>query len=123
MPKKTHCFDRNKSEYMTIINTKKGQRILGQDSSATGTLKKENDKHKDDKKMAKRTKAKSIIICDECGSEYYLNSSKMTNLCPECSHILYGYENCNHNFESGRCLKCFWNGNTSDYSMKLKNED
>jgi len=31
-PKKTHCFDRNKSEYMTIINTKKGQRILGQDT-------------------------------------------------------------------------------------------
>jgi len=32
MPKKTHCFDRNKSEYMTIINTKNGQRIPGQDN-------------------------------------------------------------------------------------------
>jgi len=37
MPKKTHCFDRNKSEYMTIINTKKGQRILGQDSSSSNS--------------------------------------------------------------------------------------
>jgi hypothetical protein len=44
----------------------------------------------------------------------------MTNLCPECSHILYGYENCEHEFENGRCVKCFWNGNVSDYILKRK---
>jgi predicted RNA-binding Zn-ribbon protein involved in translation (DUF1610 family) len=63
----------------------------------------------------------SISVCDECNSEYYQNSSKMTNLCPECSHVLYGYENCKHNFENGRCSKCFWNGSTTDFIMKLKN--
>gem|GEM_PF-6979494 len=31
MPKKTHCFDRNKSENITFINLKKGQHISGQD--------------------------------------------------------------------------------------------
>jgi len=33
MPKKTHCFDRNKSEKITIINLKKGQHIPGQDTA------------------------------------------------------------------------------------------
>ncbi len=32
-----------------------------------------------------------ITICDECGSEFYKDSSSMENLCPECSNILYGY--------------------------------
>jgi len=59
-------------------------------------------------------------VCDECGSEYYKAASKMASLCPECSHFLYGYENCRHNFESGRCLKCFWDGSVSDYIEYLK---
>lgn len=54
-------------------------------------------------------------ICDECESAYCQSASQMTNLCPECSHTLYGYDNCKHQFENGRCLKCFWNGNRSDY--------
>ena len=65
----------------------------------------------------------NIIICDECGSEYYSDTSQMDSLCPECSHILYGYENCRHEFKNGRCVKCFWNGNTSDYIQKLKDKN
>jgi len=32
MPKKTHCFERSKSEKTTSINPKKGQHISGQDT-------------------------------------------------------------------------------------------
>lgn len=60
-----------------------------------------------------------IKVCDECGSEYYSHTSKLSNLCPECSHLLYDYENCAHNFENGRCVKCFWNGHTSEYLRKI----
>lgn len=63
---------------------------------------------------------RNITSCDECNSDYYTDISQMTNLCPECSYILYGCQNCNHNFENGRCRKCFWNGNTSDYIQNLK---
>jgi len=38
MPKKTHCFGRSKREKITIINTKKGQHILGQDIQRTAIL-------------------------------------------------------------------------------------
>lgn len=79
----------------------------------------------------------TIEVCDECGSEFYRRASKMANLCPQCSHFLYSYDNCDHHFENGRCVKCFWNGNISDYveekisegsdsedslSRKMKNE-
>jgi len=64
----------------------------------------------------------TITICTECKSEYYQHSSNMTSLCPECAHVLYGYENCNHQFENGRCIKCFWNGNSTEYIKKLKKE-
>jgi predicted RNA-binding Zn-ribbon protein involved in translation (DUF1610 family) len=57
-------------------------------------------------------------ICVECESEYYKNSSKMSCLCPDCTHQLYGYSNCLHQFENGNCNKCGWNGQTSEY---LKN--
>jgi hypothetical protein len=43
----------------------------------------------------------------------------MKNLCPECSHLLYGYENCKHFFKNGRCINCYWNGNTSEYLNKI----
>ena len=46
-----------------------------------------------------------IKICDECKSEFLSSSSRMTKLCPECASVLYGYENCNHIFEQGRCIK------------------
>ena len=70
--------------------------------------------------MIGNTKDKVIVICDECGSKYFQNSSKMAALCPECSHILYGYENCIHNFYNGRCVNCFWDGSVSDYVNSLK---
>lgn len=66
--------------------------------------------------------SKEIIICEECRSEFYAKSSLMTNLCPECAHILYDYENCDHEFIKQRCKKCYWNGNSSFYIDKLKNE-
>lgn len=59
-------------------------------------------------------------VCDECGSEYYSVSSLMAALCPECSHYLYGYDNCLHKMVAGRCNKCFWDGSTTVYIDKLK---
>ncbi len=53
--------------------------------------------------------------CDECGSLYYLSSSKMKNLCPECASVLYGYPNCKHVFENGRCINCYWDGSQSEF--------
>ncbi len=61
----------------------------------------------------------NIKICDECKSEFLSSSSKMNGLCPECASALYGYENCNHIFEQGRCIKCLWNGNRSEYIQSL----
>ena len=58
-------------------------------------------------------------ICVECGSAFLKASSKMDNLCPECSHILYGYENCKHSFVHGKCKKCLWDGSRSEYVKKL----
>ncbi|PKH52109.1 hypothetical protein CXF68_16045 [Tenacibaculum sp. Bg11-29] len=62
---------------------------------------------------------KQISFCNECNSEYYKESSKMIGICPECSFKLYGYDNCEHKFENGRCITCYWNGNISNY---LKNK-
>ena len=58
---------------------------------------------------------KKISKCSECESEYFVERSEMTGLCPECSHQLYEYKNCEHEFKDGRCIKCFWNGNKSEY--------
>jgi predicted RNA-binding Zn-ribbon protein involved in translation (DUF1610 family) len=66
-------------------------------------------------------KKNKIRICDECKSEFNKDSSEMENLCPECSSILYGYQNCEHNFKGNRCEKCFWNGKSSEYIDKLRN--
>lgn len=60
-----------------------------------------------------------IITCDECGSEFLKAASKMLHLCPECSHILYGYPSCNHIFENGKCIYCYWNGKRSSYIKKM----
>jgi len=72
--------------------------------------------------MEEVAKEKVVRICDECGSKYYESTSKMASLCPECTHLIYGYENCVHDFKNGRCLKCFWDGRSSDYIKYLKNE-
>ncbi|MBX2843416.1 MAG: hypothetical protein KTR26_16715 [Flammeovirgaceae bacterium] len=58
---------------------------------------------------------REIRVCVECRSEYFVDSSRMAELCPECACHLYGYENCDHKFENGRCINCYWNGNSSDY--------
>jgi|TARA_B110000902_G_scaffold184368_1_gene208714 predicted RNA-binding Zn-ribbon protein involved in translation (DUF1610 family) len=63
---------------------------------------------------------KEIKICDECESEYFAASSKMMKLCPDCSHFLYDYENCNHIFENDRCVNCHWNGKSSKYILSKK---
>lgn len=60
-----------------------------------------------------------INNCVECGSQYAQKASKMASLCPECSHYLYGYENCTHKFENEKCIKCYWDGSRSDYIKKL----
>jgi hypothetical protein len=40
----------------------------------------------------------------------------MEFLCPECSHVLYGYPNCEHAFDVGKpCTKCGWDGSRSAY--------
>jgi hypothetical protein len=61
-----------------------------------------------------------ISICDECQSQYFSEMSDMTSLCPECSFYLYGKKNCEHKFENGRCIKCYWNGKSSLYVTDLK---
>ncbi|MCM1270563.1 MAG: hypothetical protein NC247_08090 [Ruminococcus flavefaciens] len=60
-----------------------------------------------------------IEVCDECGSEYLTSTSKMKKLCPECASILYGYEICKHIFKDGKCIKCSWDGQRSDYFKSL----
>ena len=57
-------------------------------------------------------------ICTECESEYFKDSSEMTDLCPDCVHKLYDYPNCKHEFKNGNCSKSGWNGKTSEF---LKN--
>lgn len=57
-------------------------------------------------------------VCTECESEYFKDSSKMTGLCPDCAHKIYGYPNCKHEFKKGKCSKCGWNSQTSEF---LKN--
>lgn len=63
---------------------------------------------------------KAVKTCDECKSEFYIDSSVMENLCPECASILYGYKNCEHKFVNNRCEKCHWNGNSNSYLEKIK---
>jgi len=67
---------------------------------------------------------KSLIkVCDECKSDFYKDSSLMESLCPECVHILYGYENCQHEFKDHKhCSKCYWDGSSSQYLDKIKSK-
>ena len=57
-------------------------------------------------------------VCVECESDYFKNSSEMAELCPNCAHKLYEYPNCEHKFDNGNCIKCGWNGKTSEYLKK-----
>ncbi len=44
----------------------------------------------------------------------------MESLCPECAHLLYGYERCEHDFVEGRCTRCHWDGSVSDFGKSLR---
>jgi NMD protein affecting ribosome stability and mRNA decay len=57
--------------------------------------------------------------CDECGSDYFADASRMASLCPECAHHLYGYPACPHAFADRRCLKCGWDGTRSAYIERI----
>ena len=61
---------------------------------------------------------KELAVCDECGSLFFKSSSQMMGLCPECAHVLYGYPNCPHHFQNGRCVNCYWDGSKSEYIKK-----
>lgn len=58
--------------------------------------------------------------CDECESLFFAPASKMSGLCPECAHHIYGYLNCNHIFVQNTCSKCGWDGSTSEYIRHIK---
>ena len=57
--------------------------------------------------------------CNECGSQFFPESSCMDALCPECAHILYGYPACAHTFADGRCSKCHWDRSPMAISGRL----
>jgi ssDNA-binding Zn-finger/Zn-ribbon topoisomerase 1 len=59
-------------------------------------------------------------ICDECSSCFEQSTSRMTNLCAECAHLLYGCPKCEHAWAlapdgSRACSKCGWNGTLSAF--------
>lgn len=66
---------------------------------------------------------KEVKICDECESSYYANSSLMESLCPNCSHFLYDYDNCAHQFEDNRCILCFWDGSITEFIRSKMNSN
>ena len=59
--------------------------------------------------------SREMQTCDECGSGYFPEQSRMAKLCPECAHLLYGYPTCAHEFYEGRCTTCGWDGSRSEY--------
>lgn len=65
---------------------------------------------------------KSTIKCNECESLFFEGASSMSALCPECSHHLYGYENCKHEITEGHCIKCYWDESKSNYIEKVNHE-
>ena len=58
-------------------------------------------------------KEPKICRYSECKSSYFVQSSKMNDLCPECSHYIYGYKKCEHKFNNDRCIYCHWDGSKS----------
>lgn len=67
---------------------------------------------------------RTIQVCDECKSNYFLGTSEMSTLCAECSYILFGYPECKHEFDNGSCINCGWDGSRSEYiSALLKRHD
>nr|SHO15798.1 Putative uncharacterized protein [Moritella viscosa]SHO15991.1 Putative uncharacterized protein [Moritella viscosa]SHO18939.1 Putative uncharacterized protein [Moritella viscosa] len=46
----------------------------------------------------------------------------MASLCTECAYILYDYPKCDHNIDSGCCIKCGWDGSVSKYIQGLNTQ-
>ena len=65
---------------------------------------------------------RKVSKCEECGSYYFRDLSCLTDLCLECAHVIYGYEQCTHSFVDGRCSRCYWDGSTSKYIKRLKSK-
>ncbi len=59
-------------------------------------------------------------VCEECGSLFLQSSSPMKALCPECAHHLYGFPNCQHQFQNGRCIHCHWDGRKSEFLKRWR---
>ncbi|AUI92275.1 hypothetical protein EBA01_01360 [Xanthomonas oryzae pv. oryzae] len=38
---------------------------------------------------------------------------------PECAHVLYATPKCSHEFISGQCVICGWDGSSSPYIQSL----
>lgn len=64
----------------------------------------------------------STATCSECYSEFLLAKSAIKNLCPECSYLIYGYDNCQHSFENGKCIHCLWDGTSTHYTDSLRKQ-
>ena len=58
-------------------------------------------------------------VCCECASLFDARRSEMSELCPECAHLIYGYANCSHEFSGQRCVLCRWDGSRSEYTENL----
>lgn len=70
--------------------------------------------------VLRKMENQTVKLCDECESFFFLETSQMAGLCPECSFLLYGYENCQHIFVEDRCSKCYWDGSLSEFCKSLK---
>ncbi len=62
---------------------------------------------------------RALRTCEECGSSYFADTSRMAGLCPECAHWLYGHAACGHNFVKGRCARCHWDGSVTEFIAQL----
>jgi len=76
-----------------------------------------NDAHPSTVELLRRLER---LQCDECGSPFIQGSTATVKLCAECSHLLYGYPACLHQFDpGGSCSRCGWNQARSEYTSKL----
>jgi hypothetical protein len=73
--------------------------------------------------VERHSSGKPLVRCCECGSLFFKGLSRMSELCPECAHRLYGYDNCSHVMSEGRCVKCYWDGSISDFLKRREGVD
>lgn len=57
--------------------------------------------------------------CDECGSRFISDTSIYRAVCAECAHHIYGWPQCAHQVDEGRCRVCGWDGSRSKYVAGL----